>query len=519
MVRKCMEHRLSWKTSSIMPTTTYNLRWKDVSCGIDFNGKGGFKQMINHYENHCLISNKLNLFINFLRYCEKKNLDIFKFLPFTVLIQYSNSCLNDQIENFREIFSNITNYIFDPSLNLIPNNTISTAFNSDPFKKIILKRYGNKFIQSYSTSSEKLGNKTYISIAPSHYDGRNLWLVKAVNLNRGRGIKITSNFDEILNFCKLLNTGISKKVNITQYRDNEVIKEEEETSLEKKEKKNPKETYMNPIRTIRNRNIENNDKDKEKDSSVKKPPQDARKYSESIGKIIKSIYRSSIVILQKYIEKPYLYFNRKCDLRIWVLINHKQDIFVFKEGHFKVSSVNFNLYSTDTFTHLTNYSVQKHSPMFSYYEIGNEISYSDFQKCINLTNPGVSFINDVLPSIYNIIRLSLLSINRKLLVFPNTLSFEIFGYDFILDEKLNPYLLEVNTNPGYDESSPLINKIIPRMIDDCLRLTIDDVFPTVYLHKDKKFTKEDYESPFPVNGYTQNENMWDFLINLKNTKL
>jgi hypothetical protein len=71
MVRKCMEHRLSWKTSSIMPTTTYNLRWKDVSCGIDFNGKGGFKQMINHYENHCLISNKLNLFINFLIYCEK----------------------------------------------------------------------------------------------------------------------------------------------------------------------------------------------------------------------------------------------------------------------------------------------------------------------------------------------------------------------------------------------------------------------------------------------------------------
>ena len=27
--------------------------------------------------------------------------------------------------------------------------------------------------------------------------------------------------------------------------------------------------------------------------------------------------------------------------------------------------------------------------------------------------------------------------------------FEIFGYDFIIDEKFQPFLLEINTNPGF----------------------------------------------------------------------
>ena len=39
-----------------------------------------------------------------------------------------------------------------------------------------------------------------------------------------------------------------------------------------------------------------------------------------------------------------------------------------------------------------------------------------------------------------------------------------FGYDFIFDQNLTPYLLEINTNPGLEESSPFIQKIIPRMI-------------------------------------------------------
>lgn len=54
---------------------------------------------------------------------------------------------------------------------------------------------------------------------------------------------------------------------------------------------------------------------------------------------------------------------------------------------------------------------------------------------------------------------------------------EIFGYDFIIDQELNPWLIEVNTNPCLEESSTLLKVLLPRMIDDALKLTLDQVFP------------------------------------------
>lgn len=42
--------------------------------------------------------------------------------------------------------------------------------------------------------------------------------------------------------------------------------------------------------------------------------------------------------------------------------------------------------------------------------------------------------------------------------------FEVFGYDFMIDNNYNPWLIEVNTNPCLDESSPLLHMLIPRMV-------------------------------------------------------
>lgn len=51
--------------------------------------------------------------------------------------------------------------------------------------------------------------------------------------------------------------------------------------------------------------------------------------------------------------------------------------------------------------------------------------------------------------------------------------FELFGYDFILDEDFNVWLIEVNTNPCIEESSNLLKILLPRMIEDMMKLTID----------------------------------------------
>jgi hypothetical protein len=41
-------------------------------------------------------------------------------------------------------------------------------------------------------------------------------------------------------------------------------------------------------------------------------------------------YYSSTVLLQKYLEKPLLYMDRKFDIRVWVLIDCDLNVYIFK---------------------------------------------------------------------------------------------------------------------------------------------------------------------------------------------
>ena len=59
--------------------------------------------------------------------------------------------------------------------------------------------------------------------------------------------------------------------------------------------------------------------------------------------------------------------------------------YIFKEGHLKVSSINYDLDSNNSFIHITNYSLQKFNKYFSKYEKGNEVSFETFQQYINET--------------------------------------------------------------------------------------------------------------------------------------
>ncbi len=63
-----------------------------------------------------------------------------------------------------------------------------------------------------------------------------------------------------------------------------------------------------------------------------------------------------------------------------------------------------------------------------------------------------------------IVWISQLSVKKKINPENRKYCMEIFGYDFILDEEINPWLIEVNTNPCIEESSPLLEMLLPRML-------------------------------------------------------
>ena len=56
-------------------------------------------------------------------------------------------------------------------------------------------------------------------------------------------------------------------------------------------------------------------------------------------------------------------------------------------------------------------------------------------------------------------------------------SFEILGYDFMLDDNFKVYLIESNTNPCLETTCPILHKVITDLVDSGLRLALDPLFP------------------------------------------
>ena len=82
--------------------------------------------------------------------------------------------------------------------------------------------------------------------------------------------------------------------------------------------------------------------------------------------------------------------------------------------------------------------------------------------------------------------------------------FEIFGYDFMIDNELKPWLIEVNTNPCIEEPNNLLKQLVPRMLDDAFKLTLDQLYPPI---SNLKFKKEEQRF-FEVDGYQDEQNLW-----------
>lgn len=215
-------------------------------------------------------------------------------------------------------------------------------------------------------------------------------------------------------------------------------------------------------------------------------------------------------IIQKYIEDPLLIHGRKFDIRVWVLVNHNQDCFFFKEGYIRTSS---SPYTTDPaaleneYVHLTNNAIQKNSPNYCEFEDGNQLSFEDFKKYLkNQGKPEDFFEKVILKKMKNYTKISLESIKKRLNPNKKNHCFEIFGYDYILDAEYNTWLIEANTNPCLEESSQILKMLLPRMLNDAFKLTIDLIY--------KPDKKHPFEQPYSVKNYSDNVNMWEKLCNI-----
>ena len=56
-------------------------------------------------------------------------------------------------------------------------------------------------------------------------------------------------------------------------------------------------------------------------------------------------------------------------------------------------------------------------------------------------------------------------------------SFEIFGFDFMIDEDFVVYLIEANTNPCLMTNSTVLSRLIPVLLDNSFQIAVDPILP------------------------------------------
>lgn len=335
------------------------------------------------------------------------------------------------------------------------------------------------------------GSKTELKFNEDFFSNKNIWLVKATNLNRGRGIYIFNDLSDL----EFLVKDISRSYINNNYNSSRSPLRSRSPILRTIEPINNNINNINNISTLNlNKSVDLETINKQNQSE--NPTQIDQLY-------LNKLSLTSNIVIQKYLEKPFLYNGRKFDIRIWVLLTNNLSVYYFKEGHLKACSVKYDCESLDNFTHFTNYSVQKKCKEFSKHEIGNEISFKTFQSYLNGLGTNKTIKDDIMPQIKEIIMLTMKSVKYKINISGKKYCYEVFGYDFILDSNLKVYLLEINTNPGLEESSPLIKQLVPRMIEDSLELTFNELYGY-----------KPIENKTKVEGYDSNTNMFEFLVKL-----
>nr|KAG5704853.1 hypothetical protein BaRGS_001324 [Batillaria attramentaria] len=177
-------------------------------------------------------------------------------------------------------------------------------------------------------------------------------------------------------------------------------------------------------------------------------------------------------VIQQYVDNPLLIGGYKFDLRIYVAVTsfHPLTIYIHEEGIVRFGTEKFDLNSTkNVFAHLTNTSINKHSPGYTMYKErvgpGCKWTLSQLRHYFMANN-----INDRMlwRRIVNIVVLTILIQAPQVPKTDNC--FELYGFDILVDENLKPWLLEVNFSPSL--SSDCLADVMAKkpMLHDLLTL-------------------------------------------------
>ena len=214
-----------------------------------------------------------------------------------------------------------------------------------------------------------------------------------------------------------------------------------------------------------------------------------------LTKDINDIMNNCSMIASRYIMNPFLINKKKFDLRIYVLVPSIVPLRIYRytEGLTRFSANEYNSDKNDRCAHLTNYAVNKGNKNYVQNKKPFDIDYNSSKWTLAsfrqyLEEHNISSEN-IFGKIDDIIIKTLISCENSLnnaiikyCAFQEN-CFELYGFDILVDENLNCWLMEVNLSPNLHFEAPIDLKIKGEMIAeifDLIRIVPYDIRNEIY---------------------------------------
>ncbi|KAL0274184.1 UNVERIFIED_CONTAM: hypothetical protein PYX00_006665 [Menopon gallinae] len=190
-------------------------------------------------------------------------------------------------------------------------------------------------------------------------------------------------------------------------------------------------------------------------------------------------------VISKYIDNPLLIGGKKFDLRLYVLVSSFRPLkaYLFKHGFCRFCTLKYDtsIQELDNmYVHLTNVSIQKHGGEYNSMH-GGKLSVQNLRLYLESTR-GKAVTERLFTAISWLIVHSLKAVSSVMA--NDRHCFECYGYDIIIDNKLKPWLIEVNASPSLTSTTVNDRILKHKLIDNILSVVLPpDGVPDVRWNK------------------------------------